>query len=318
MRNNRKKRLKPKYILIFLALLCVAGIGLSIIKGYTAPAGRTLVSWLMAPMQEGLNSLGHFTSELAGKRNDMQALESENEELNHQIEVLQSKITSMENNLSEYDELLKLLEMSEKNPSYDMMGARIISKDPGNWYDTFIIDKGSVDGIEPDMNVVAGNGLVGIVTKVNATTSVVRSIIDDTSNVSGMISKNLDICIVNGDLSLIDSGLLNIELISKDSTVVDGDEVVTSYISDKYLPGLLIGYVSDVTMDESELTYNAKLTPAVDFQHLSKVLIIKQLKEDMSAEDGAETQAGNGDETESEPASDDTTETSDSNAGDDE
>lgn len=79
---------------------------------------------------------------------------------------------------------------------------------------------------------------------------------------------------------MIDSGLLNVELISKESTVVDGDEVVTSYISDKYLPGILIGYISDVTMDETELTYNAKLTPAVDFQHLSSVLVIKQLKKD--------------------------------------
>jgi rod shape-determining protein MreC len=106
-----------------------------------------------------------------------------------------------------------------------------------------------------------------------------------------MISKNRDVCIVNGDLTLIDSGLLNVELISKDSTVVDGDEVVTSYISDKYLPGILIGYISEVTMDESELTYNAKLTPAVDFEHLSSVLVIKQLKSEItSTETKSETE----------------------------
>ena len=64
-----------------------------------------------------------------------------------------------------------------------------------------------------------------------------------------MISKNRDICIVNGDLTLMDSGMLNVELITKDSTVVKGDEVVTSYISNKYLPGLLIGYISEVTED---------------------------------------------------------------------
>lgn len=93
-----------------------------------------------------------------------------------------------------------------------------------------------------------------------------------------MISKNRDICIVNGDLTLMDSGMLNVELITKDSTVVKGDEVVTSYISNKYLPGLLIGYISEVTEDDSELTLSAKLTPAVDFQHLSNVLVIKQLK----------------------------------------
>lgn len=284
MKNNRKNRIKPKYILIVLVLLCIAGIGLSSLKGYSAEAGRGLLSSLLAPMQQGINSIGNITSDIAQKRRNINTLESENEALSTQLDALQLKLSAMENNLSEYDELLKLLELSKKYDTYDMTGARIIGKDPGNWYDTFTINKGSLDGIEPDMNVIAVNGLVGIVTKVNPTTSVVRSIIDDMSNVSGMISKNFDICIINGDLSLIDSGLLNVELISKESTVVDGDEVVTSYISDKYLPGILIGYISDVTIDQTELTYNAKLTPAVDFQHLSNVLVIKQLKEDLNVD----------------------------------
>jgi rod shape-determining protein MreC len=291
MKNNRKNRRNPRYVLLLLGAFCIAGIGISVFKGYSASTGRGIISSLLAPMQEGINSIGNFTSGIAEKKHNIETLESENEDLNNQIDMLQSKLTAMENNLSEYEELLELLELSEQYPTYEMTGARIISKDPGNWYDTFIINKGSLDGIEADMNVIADNGLVGIVTKVNPTSAVVRSIIDDTSNVSGMISKNRDVCIVNGDLTLIDSGLLNVELISKDSTVVDGDEVVTSYISDKYLPGILIGYISEVTMDESELTYNAKLTPAVDFEHLSSVLVIKQLKSEItSTETKSETE----------------------------
>lgn len=288
MKNNRKNRIKPKYILIFLALLCIAGIGFSMISSSAIPAAGTVVSYFLAPMQKGINSIGDFTSDVAEHRHNTNVLESENEDLRNQADNLRSKLTAMENNLSDYEDLLDLLKLQEKYPTYETTGARIIGKDPGNWYDIFTINKGSLDGIRKDMNVIAGNGLVGIVTKVNPTTAVVRSIIDDTSNVSGMISKNLDICIVNGDLTLIDSGLLNVELISKESTVVDGDEVVTSYISDKYLPGLLIGYISDVTIDDTELTYNAKLTPAVDFQHLSNVLVITQLKTDDGSSVSAE------------------------------
>lgn len=287
MKNNRKNRITPKYVLILLGLLCIVFIGLSIFRGTSVPSAGTIISSLLAPMQEGINSVGNITSNFAQKKHTTDVLESENEALRNEVDNLQSKLTAMENNLSDYDDLLKLLSLSEKYPTYETTGARIIAKDPGNWYDSFTINKGSIDGIKKDMNVIAGNGLVGIVTKVNANSAVVRSIIDDTSNVSGMISKNRDICIVNGDLTLIDSGLLNVELISKESTVVDGDEVVTSYISDKYLPGLLIGYISDVTMDDSELTYNAKLTPVVDFQHLSNVLVIMQLKEDMITSDDA-------------------------------
>lgn len=301
MKNNRKNRIKPKYILILLVLICIACIGVSIFRDGASLSAGTIVSSFLAPMQEGINSIGDITSDLAQKKHHTDVLEAENESLRNEVDNLQSKLTAMENNLSDYEDLLSLMQLSEKYPTYETTGARIIAKDPGNWYDSFTINKGSADGIKKDMNVIADNGLAGIVTKVNVNSAVVRSIIDDTSNVSGMISKNRDICIVNGGLTLIDSGLLNVELVSKDSTVVDGDEVVTSYISDKYLPGLLIGYISDVTMDDSELTYNAKLTPAVDFQHLSNVLVIMQLKDDLNTT-GSETETEAG----SEAAEDDT------------
>ena len=62
----------------------------------------------------------------------------------------------------------------------------MIGKDSGNWFSTFTIDKGSNDGIKVDQNVLAGSGLVGIVTQTGPTWATVRAIIDDSSNVSGM------------------------------------------------------------------------------------------------------------------------------------
>lgn len=184
MKNNRKNKIKPKYILAVLSILCLAGIGFSLFKGASVPTAGTIINSLMAPMQEGINSFGDFTASIARRKHKTAELQSQNEVLNDEVEKLQAKLTSMENNLSDYEDLLKLLELSEKYPSYEMTGARIIGKDAGNWYDTFTINKGSSDGIEKDMNVVADNGLVGIVTQVNANSSVVRSIIDDTSNVA--------------------------------------------------------------------------------------------------------------------------------------
>ena len=189
MKNNRKNKINPKYVLAALSLLCIAGIGLSLFRGFSMPAAGTIVNSLMAPMQEGINSFGNFTAGIAQRKHKTTQLQNENEELNNEVDKLQAKLTAMENNLSDYEDLLDLLALSEKYPSYDMTGARIIGKDAGNWYDTFTINKGSVDGIKKDMNVVAGNGLVGIVTQVNANSAVVRSIIDDASNVSGMISQ---------------------------------------------------------------------------------------------------------------------------------
>ena len=157
----------------------------------------------------------------------------------------------------------------------------MIAKGTSNWINTFTIDKGSKDGIKADMNVIAGSGLVGIVTDVGKNYAVVRSIIDDNSNVSGMMLSTNDNCIVSGNLkSMTESNMIlfsNLEDV--DHKVSTGESVITSNISDKYLPGLLIGYVTEVTDDNNNLSISGKITPVVDFKHLQDLLVITQLKE---------------------------------------
>ena len=103
---------------------------------------------------------------------------------------------------------------------------------------------------------------------------------DDTSNVSAMTMSTSDRCIVAGDLRLIDEGKLQfIHLKDKDDKIQEGEKIVTSDVSEKFLPGILIGYVSEIKEDPNNLTKTGTLTPAVDFEHLSEVLVIKELKQ---------------------------------------
>ena len=278
MKNNKKNKINPKYVLAALSLLCIAGIGLSLFRGFSIPAAGTIVNSLMAPMQEGINSFGNFTAGIVQRKHKTTQLQNENEELNNEVDKLQAKLTAMENNLSDYEDLLDLLALSEKYPSYDMTGARIIGKDAGNWYDTFTINKGSVDGIKKDMNVIASGGLVGIVAEVGKNYSIVKTIIEDNNSVSGMLIDTNDTCIVEGDIELSDSGLVHLNHIKADITVRNGDKIVTSNISDKYLQGILIGYAKDVTADSNNLTQSGYLVPAVDFNNLQEVLIITEMK----------------------------------------
>ena len=88
-----------------------------------------------------------------------------------------------------------------------------------------------------------------------------------------------DICNVKGDLKLMDQGLIGLSHIKKDVVMRDGDKIVTSNISDKYLEGILIGYVKDVTPDSNNLTQSGYLVPVVDFEHLQEVLVILEKKE---------------------------------------
>ena len=190
----------------------------------------------------------------------------------------------------ELAELRKLFELDEKYASYDTVAARVIDKDAGNWYSVFKIDKGSKDGMKVGMNVMAGDssggGLVGIITQTGKNWSKVRSIIDDTSKVGAMILKTNETCIVSGNLTLQEKGLL--EFSEMDNSEIEykaGAEVVTSYLSDKFHQGILIGYIKEVVKDENANTRTGYITPAVDFTHLETVLIIKQLKEELDTEE---------------------------------
>ena len=135
------------------------------------------------------------------------------------------------------------------------------------------------------MNVMAGTGLVGIVTEVGPNWSKVCSIIDDTSKVSALVLSTSDKCIVSGDLTLMLDGKIRFEqLANNESEIEIGEQIVTSHISSKYLPGILIGYVKEIEVDANNLTRSGYITPAVDFQHLQEVLVITSTKEQLLAE----------------------------------
>ena len=107
----------------------------------------------------------------------------------------------------------------------------------------------------------------------------VRTIIDEGSSVSGQFLRTSDLCIVSGDKKLMEEGYINVEFINKDADISDGDQVVTSHVSEKYLEGITIGYISDIKVDPTNLTKTSHLTPCVDFRNLQEVLVIKQKKQ---------------------------------------
>ena len=148
-----------------------------------------------------------------------------------------------------------------------------------------MVNKGSNDGIETDMNVIAGTGLVGRVTEVGPDWAKVLSIIADNSNVSATLLSTEEHLIISGDLESYSQGSIRFsQLIDRDSAVIEGDKIVTSNISDKYLPGILIGYIKSIDVDSNNLTKSGEVTPAVDFGRLDEVLIILDKKQTVTTD----------------------------------
>jgi rod shape-determining protein MreC len=215
----------------------------------------------------------------------MESVIAENEELKAEVDRLTIDNARLQQDQYELTHLRELMELDSEYDDLDTVGARVISRDAGNWYSSFVIDKGSNDGISVDCNVIAGSGLVGRVTDVGPDFAKVVSIISDTSNTSGMILSTGDTLIVSGSLKLMDSNLISFgQLVDKDNKVGPGDKIVTSNISDKYLEGIFIGYVNTIATDSNNLTKSGTLIPAADFKHLEEVLVIKKTKKKASFE----------------------------------
>lgn len=284
-RKKRKIHIHPKYVYIFLTILCFVMVVLSFRFSDSFVGVKTGLGNIVTPMQKGINSVGRYISDRLDYLESKESLMKENEELKAKIDELSydNKILAGENsNLENYRELYKL---DKKYPDYPKVAATVVSRDGNNWFHVFTIDKGTADGVTVDMNVIAGNGLVGIVSEAGEHYSKVRAIIDDKSNVSAMFEKTGETCIVKGNMESIFNGYIDVEMISNTAQVKDGDEIVTSHVSDKFLEGLSIGYVKDIEEDPSTLTKTAHLTPVVSFDQLETVLIITQLKDSTEVKD---------------------------------
>ncbi len=279
MRRRTKFNINPKHLLIACVILCLGLIIFSFRFGDRLSPVKDAVGTVITPMQRGINTVGTYISQKLDIFKSITRLQEENTSLKEQVNLLSYQNKLLLQDKYELDELRKLYELDQQYIDYPKVAARVISKDSNNWYSVFTIDKGRKDGLVKDMNVIAGNGLVGIITDVYYNYSRVRSIIDDNSSVSGEFYKTNDTCFVNGDLQLMDQGSIRVELINKDAQVKDGDEVVTSQDSPKFLEGILIGQISNIELDSSNMTKTALLTPVVDFKRLEQVLIITELKE---------------------------------------
>ncbi len=281
MRRKSKHTLPAKYLLLGMTGVCIIIMLLSFTLNISGGPLNTAAGYVFVPMQEGINKIGTWISKKADDLENLRDVMAENEQLKSQVDELTTELNTVKLEQYELDNLRSLYDLDQKYPSYEKVAANVIGKNSGNWFSTFTIDKGSNDGIEVDMNVMAGSGLVGIVTDVGPNYAKVTSIINDTSNIIGMVTTTSDNLTVSGSLQkmnedmVIEFGNLN----DKEGKVSVNDPVVTSAVSYNYQQGILIGYISSIETDANNLTKSGTITPAVDFEHIGEVLVILNKKQ---------------------------------------
>ena len=285
---RRREPFRPhipgRYLLLLVTALCV---GMILTTYYTDVLNGPLsgfANYIVIPFQDGVSKAGEWLIKREQLVSDIKELQKENESLRQENEELSVTNNALQQEKHELTELRNLYQLDQTYADFPKTGCRIIAKENGSWYHSFVIDKGSEDGLSVDMNVLADGGLVGRITYIGRHWSRVQAVIDDNSNVSATVLSSQKNLIVSGNLTLYEEGTISFsELADPDDLVKVGDSVVTSNISDKYLPGILIGYISEIQTDSNNLTKSGRITPAVDFSRLDTVLVIQKLKQ--TAED---------------------------------
>ena len=292
MRKKKQSKFPAKYVLLIMTILCAVIIGCSLKTSGSGPVSAAAGA-VLAPMQKGVNQLGSGLTNLRAHLRTKKSLEKKNEELRTQLADAQENLNQVQLNQEELDNLKSLYDMDQNYADYDKIAANVIGKDAGNWFSVFLIDRGSNDGITVGMNVLADGGLAGIVIQVGPNYAKVRSIIDDNSNVSARNLSTSDLCVVSGSLKTMnESSLIDFDdLRDKEDQAKVGDQIVTSNISDMFLEGIPIGYITDIKTDSNNLTKSGHIATIVDFEHLDDVFVILQTKDistDTTNEQGGE------------------------------
>ena len=270
---------RNKFVLIVLSIISIILIGITSFNDSIISPLRQAVGIVLLPVQSGVNTAGRAVYDNIEEQRKIHSAITENIELNKKIDELTQENTKLMADNGELARLRELYKLDESYSDYPKVGARVVAKDSTKWFSTLTIDKGSDDGIAVDMNVIGYGGLIGIVTDVGKNYATVRAVIDDISRVSAMSLRTGALCRVDGNLEQYNEGRLILRDVKSDADVNEGDMIVTSNVSTKYLPNILIGYARDLKDDSSRLTKSGYIIPVVNFDTISEVLVITKLKE---------------------------------------
>ena len=268
-----------KYILLILTIVCLVSLVITYSRGDTIGVYKTAVSKLFSPISNAITGIGDHFSEKRKLNADKEELQAKIEQLEEENRLLLEQLKKYQSDYYSLNEMKSLLQIKDEFSSYPMVGAKVIAKENGNWFSKFTINRGSNDGIEKDMNVIAAGGLAGIVTQVGPDYAVVTSILDDQMNVSAIGRTSRDACMVMGDIDAMSEGYIRLMYMKKDADIREYDEIITSPTSSKYLPDLTIGYAVLLQTDPNNMTMSGYLIPAVDFENIENVMVIMKRKQ---------------------------------------
>ena len=192
---------------------------------------------------------------------------------------LLQRVTNYDEVVAENMRLRQLLSFQNNHPQFDMMAATVVTRDVGTWTNTFTIDRGSEDGLEPNMPVVIPGGVVGFISDVYTHSARVQTILDPRTAIGVIVQRpeSRVASIVKGNGSNPDEPLL--VNVARDGDVLNGDTLITSGYGGIYPKGLLVGHVTRIDNDSEGFVKNAVVELSADLRNVEEVFVIMRSRE---------------------------------------
>lgn len=273
---------KPLIITIILAIVLL--VLLFTTSGNASDTGTMSVfGKIIAPIQQGLYSATEGLSGAISGGNQSDTSGLTNSTLKEQVKQLQNQLQDLEEQKTENERLRKLLNMKNAIGDYEIVSARVIGKNSGQWFRQFTINVGTNDGVKPNMIVYTDDGLMGRVISCSDTYSKISSFIDSESGVPVLVERTRDNGVVKGSTGAADgSGTeLTLQYLPQNTDIVPGDTVITSGIGGVYPKGIYVGEVQDVSTS-NDTENNITIKSKVDFEHVEEVIVVKKLFEEVA------------------------------------
>ena len=263
---------------LFAAAVIAVGLALMSVFSNTSSPLANVANVIASPFRSAYTSVAEWFNDKQNYYQDNTALKEENAALKKQLAEMEAAIRQAEKDSAENERLKQLLGLKAQRPDLtsDLQAAMITEHTVTNWTSSLTIDKGTRHGLEVNDCVISETGaLVGLISEVGTNWATVLTLVDTDTSLGAQVFRTSDLGLAQGNFSLMGEKRLRLEYLPADCSLLGGDLVVTSGLGGFYPAGLVIGAVAEVQQDDSGATSYAILTPAVDFDGLSEVFVIR-------------------------------------------
>lgn len=263
----------------FKILLGVAAVAAGLMVYSAANPGSVsfaekILTVIATPFQNLASSVSGAVSSFWTGLTGSGKIADENEELHQEIDVLKEKLVDYENCKNENERLKELLGLRESNPELSLVSADVIGRDTDDYGTSFIISRGSNDGIEERDAVMTSSGMVGVVTEVFPTSARVTTVLSTDLQIGAKVLRTRDTGVLGGVTSWALNSTMKLSYISRDSSVSAGDIVVTSGASGLYPPNLIIGEISTVETEQNGTSLYAVVSTVENINDIKNVYVV--------------------------------------------